>query len=329
MSLGSLALATALAIAVAAVGPGCSGVRAPGRKPRGASLPPPLEDPTATRIDLEGDLRAALLEAYAARSSGFDDAWLDLLTRAPRLLLIGVGIDDVIFGFSPGAASRNRPFAERPAEWVSKALAVHVTADGTAGWSVDELSYRIADPRGRAILPLRETAVYERTSGRWELLQDHLSYGVPLAEAARVTGRRPPVKRVGSGTAEGAAGLRALLEPHLAGKTTLPAGPRTIVLGPDAWRTFSGAEAPTGLGAVIGEEATFERGELRVQRSRSGAVGWGAGTVVATSERFPLGVALRVTWILEAEGDGWRLAVLHVGPALTRDALRTLVFGRG
>src|SRR5690349_13337101 len=79
---------------------GCRGVRPPTAGGTTApELPPPLEDPNVSRTELEADLRAALLEAYAARSSGFDDAWLDLLVHAPRLLLIGVGVEDVIFGF--------------------------------------------------------------------------------------------------------------------------------------------------------------------------------------------------------------------------------------
>ena len=325
--LRGVTLGLVLAIALA----GCRGVRPPSAG--GSStpeLPPPLEDPNVSRIELEADLRAGLLEAYAARSSGFDDAWLDLLLHAPRLLLIGVGVEDVIFGFSPGAASRNRPFSERPAEWVSKALEVHVTKDGGAGWSVDEISYRVDDPKGRAILPLRETAVFERGVGRWELVQDHLSYGAPLPDVVRMTGRRPPWKSVAAGAPDPAsAELYKLLAAHLAGKATIPAGADTVVLGPDSWKSWRGAEAPTGLGAVLGGEVTLEPGELRVQRARSGALGWGAGTVVATSEAYPMGVVLRVTWVVVPDGDGWRLAVLHVAPAFTRDALRALVFGRG
>jgi len=161
------------------------------RPPGGSTRPPPVvpEDPDANmdRKALAADLAATIREGYLALSGGYEEAYLDGLARDKRLVLIDVGPDDVIIGFPDPENERNackfrNQFIDRQPTVVSKRLEVHVSADGTAGWSFDEISYRILHEGRRVLIPMRSTGVYERRNGRWLLVQQHVSYGVPDAE---------------------------------------------------------------------------------------------------------------------------------------------------
>src|SRR5262245_1698174 len=167
----------ALAAAVAGCGPGNSArVRDPGTYP---------DDPARglARSELVDDLRATVLEGYKALSGGYEEAYLDGLARDARLILIDVEPKDVVLGYEPAACRLRRQFPDKKMTLVSKSLEVHLSRDGTVGWTYDEVSYRVEHEGRRVIIPLRATGVYERSEGRWVKMMEHVSYGIPDDEA--------------------------------------------------------------------------------------------------------------------------------------------------
>src|SRR5206468_2457550 len=135
---------------------------------------------------------AAVRDSYHLLGEGYDSVYLDTLAHDTRLVLIGVGPDDILLGYDAGAAAARRLFGEEEYELVSKDLEVHVAEDGCCAWVHDDLSHRVLRGHRRATIPLRMTAAYERREGRWVKVLEHVSYGIADAEAvARATPVKP------------------------------------------------------------------------------------------------------------------------------------------
>jgi ketosteroid isomerase-like protein len=326
-------------IALAAVW--LAGVSCAARKPVIVSTPP-LEDVGERGLDREAlarDLEISIRESYASLSGGYDEAYLDGLARDRRLVLIDVGPEDVLVGFDARACTMRQQFEDRQVEILPKRLEVHVTPDGTAGWSFDELSYRTLHEGRRVIIPMRSTGVYERRNGRWLLVQEHVSYGVPDDElwtyAARGhTGTPAPLENWTS-PGEAATQARALLEKAAAGEkgtaALLDDNPDTLVIGSDPDGEWRGAEAIAhgSLRALYGEDKSFTVRDLRVKTSATEQLAWAAANVVvgATVEGEPATLPVRVTWVLEKKGAGWRVVQIHTSVPVPSSELALRVFG--
>src|SRR5690349_18382816 len=128
---------------------------------RVAPPPPPPAFAPERSMDLD-ELREALektiREPYQALSKGYEEGYLEFLAHDQRLVLIDVGAEDVMVGFADRAVNQTRQFADKGQTVVSKRLEVHVSPDGTAGWSFDEISYRVLHEGRRVIIPMRATA---------------------------------------------------------------------------------------------------------------------------------------------------------------------------
>lgn len=306
---------------------------------------PGMDDPflggnEPDRAELEADLATTIRESYRAQSGGFEEAYLDGLARDKRLVLIDVGPDDVVIGYDPVACWARRQFSEREVEIVSKALHVGLSADGTVGWSYDELSYRVMHRGRKVIIPLRSTAVYERRAGRWLMVLEHVSYGIPdedaFADAA--AGRAVTPAALGDFTAPGreAAEVRDILERLIADTDDarvhhVSADEDVVILGSDPDREIRGALVAdfATVRALYGYDATVGLGDLRVKSSTTGQVVWAAGNLVVrgTWRDQEAVLPVRATWVVEKRGEAWQVVQMHVSVPVTRAALSERVFG--
>ncbi len=294
------------------------------------------EDSGMDRTALARDLEVTIREAYAALSDGYEERYLDGLARDRRLVLIDVGPEDVLVGFDVKACRICQQFDDRRVELRSKRLEVHITADGTSGWSFDELSYRVVHEGRRVIIPMRSTGVYERRNGRWLVVQQHVSYGVPDAElgayAAAGRGGRPLPLESWTAPGEPAAQARAVLETAAGGgDAALATGDATLVLGsdPDAEWRGPAAAAHGSLRSQYGDDKKFEIRDLRVKTSATGQLAWAAANVIVASqyEGKPVSLPLRITWVLEHKDGVWRVVQLHTSVPVPAEELSLRVFG--
>jgi ketosteroid isomerase-like protein len=301
---------------------------------------PPLEDPADRGLDraaLARDLESTIRESYLSISGGYDEAYLDGLARDRRLVLIDVGPDDVLVGFDPRASALRQQFEDHAAEIETKRLEVHLSPDGTAAWSFDELSYRILHEGRRVIIPMRSTGVYERRNGRWLLVQEHVSYGIANDEiwgyaAAQHAGQPAPLDNWTS-PGDAAAAVRALLERAATGGDApfADADAGTLVVGsdPDAEYRGPAALAHATLRSLYGDDKTFKLRDLRVKTSATGQLAWAAANVVVggTVEGVPASLPLRVTWVLELRAGTWRIVQIHASVPVPSSELSLRVFG--
>ena len=304
--------------------------------PGGVALPPEMTAPELGPDALLADLRATVLENYEARSGGYEEAYLDSLAKDERLILISVGPDDVVLGFHPAAAQRNRPFRDRPATFVSKALDVQLSHDRTVAWGYDEVSYRIPQGARQVIVPLRATTVWERRNGRWMLVQEHVSYGIPDSEALgeAAAGRSLNPKPLGNTTSRGAEQVRAVLlalvsDDGEARKKHIAADAGSVFVASDADRERRGDKvAETTIRSMLGYDLEVRPSDLRVQLSASGTCAWAAGNVIVQGtgddrRRLPL----RVTYVLEKRDEVWKVVQTHVSVPLGPSELARRVLG--
>ena len=305
--------------------------------PGQVALPPEMTAPDPGADALLADLRATVLESYEARSGGYEEAYLDSLAHDEKLILISVGPDDVVLGYDPAASLRNRPFRDRMALFVSKALEVQLSLDRTTAWVYDEISYRIELGSRRAIIPLRATSVWERRVGRWIQVQEHISYGVPdeeaLADAS--SGRALLPKPFGNTTAAGGEEVRAvllrLIEDDDAGarKQHIAVGEGAVFVASDSDRERRGDRvAETTIRSMFGYDLEVRSSDLRVQVSPSGQAAWAAGNVIVEGtgddkRRLPL----RATWALEKRDGTWKVVQTHVSVPVSPTELARRVVG--
>jgi ketosteroid isomerase-like protein len=294
-------------------------------------------DRALDRAALAHDLETTIRESYASISGGYDEAYLDGLARDRRLVLIDVGPEDVLVGFDARACTMRQQFQNHRVEILTKRLEVHISEDGTAAWSFDELSYRVLQEGRRVIIPMRSTAVYERRNGRWLLVQEHVSYGIGDDEiwayaAAQHMGLPAPLENWTS-PGEAAATVRALLEGAAAGGDVplADADAGTLVVGSDPDAEFRGpaALAHASLRSLYGDDKTFKLRDLRVKTSATGQLAWAAANVVVggTVEGAAVSLPLRLTWVLELRAGAWRVVQVHASVPVPASELSLRVFG--
>jgi ketosteroid isomerase-like protein len=309
---------------------------APAKGPGQVALPPEMVAPDPGPDALLADLRATVLESYEARSGGYEEAYLDSVSHDAKLILISVGPQDVVLGYDPIACQRNRPFRDRPAVFISKALDVQLALDRSVAWVYDEISYRILHGAKQAIIPLRVTSVWERRTGRWIMTQEHVSYGVTdddaLSDAA--AGRAHTPKPLGNTTAAGAEPVRAVLlrlisDEDDARKRHIAVGLGSVFVASDSDRERRGDKvAETTIRSMFGYDWEVRSSDLRVQLSASGTVAWAAGNVVVEGTGDDhRALPLRATWVLERRDDTWKVVQTHVSVPVSSTELQRRVLG--
>jgi ketosteroid isomerase-like protein len=297
-------------------------------------------DERMSREELEAELRATALEAYKALSGGYEEAYLDGLTRDARLILIDVEPDDVAIGYDPTACQLRRQFPDKQMELVSKALEVHVSEDATVGWIYDELSYRVIHAGRRAIIPLRVTGVYQRDEGRWIKMMEHVSYGIPddeaLAMARDPALQLPPPKVFTDDTPPGpeAQTVREILldlieDDHFSRNKHIATDDRALVVGSDPDREIRGAAVAdlATVRALYGFDYKVTPEALRIRVARAKKAAWAAANLYLTDGQGKRLLGLRATWVLEKADGPWRVVQTHVSLPVPRDVLALRVFG--
>ncbi|MBI4509265.1 MAG: nuclear transport factor 2 family protein [Deltaproteobacteria bacterium] len=279
--------------------------------------------------ELEGDLRATVLESYKALSSDYVDAYIDGIAEDKRVLLIDVEADDVIVGFDlPARAAagslRGRVIPGRGFQIVSKALEVHLSADKTVGWVFDEISYRVKHKGKIAAFPLRVTSVYERHDSSWLLVAKHVSRGVPDDDALALAmqGRAPLPKTMGT-TSSSVASVKEVQDilqrlihdedDSRVRHVSLDADSLLIGSDPDRERRGPEIAEEATIRSHFGYDMSVRGTDLRVELSRSGSVAWAAANVIVEGARADRTVTLplRVTWVLERRDNAWVVVQAH------------------
>jgi hypothetical protein len=317
---------------------GC--VRPPAVDP-GPLVPPPVErGAVGDAQELARDLRSTVLESYRALTGGFVEAYLDGLAHDSELVLLDVAPEAAVVGFDAEKCRDRRPFPDQPVEIVSKALEVHVSEDRTVGWTYDEVSYRVFFARKRAAIPLRTTGVYERRGGRWILVLEHVSYGVPddeaLGDAERGYVQAP--RALGDFVSDGGVArevegiVLSLLEDTGDARTVhVSVDDDALVVGSDPDRESHGKEVAqvATLRALYGYDFRVRATDLRVVSSGSGQAAWAAANVVIEKEgeAGPVALPLRASWLLVRRNGVFQVVQTHASVPVTQADLALRVVG--
>lgn len=261
---------------------------------------------------------------------------------------IGVGPGDVLIGDELRRAPSRWPLDVDPTirtDAKSKRLEIHISADQTAAWTSDELSWRIPMCNRTAVIPLRETALYAHDGDRWVPVFTHTSFAHPLVPTAGGA----HIKSTGGGdlTDELSRVLQTgVLRATDRVKATIASGPESLVMGPTIEAESRGLDAQT---------AALVPALLRSEDRRVGTIGriparatvaYWVGNVVAdlpATRIAPAGKArLRGTFVFEQrrvdEGKGprcglehavchWVLVQAHVSQPIDDNELALDVFG--
>jgi hypothetical protein len=146
------------------------------------------EDEATRLAHLAGELQDDILASYDRdEPPELDSGMIDRKIGTAR---IGPGPGDVYIADDLARAPSRWPLdldRSTRTEVRSKRLEIQISADQTAAWMVDELSWRIemcgrtaAIPqRITAAIPLRITALYAHDGDRWVPVFEHLSFGWP------------------------------------------------------------------------------------------------------------------------------------------------------
>lgn len=302
-----------LALLATLFAPACGG--AP--RVRTGLTPQPYATPAVVdRAGLVDEVAQTVRESYRALNGGYEEAYLDGLARDARLVLIDVG-SEVVVGFDPLACRLRRQIADARSEFVSRRLDVQVSDDGTVAWTHDALSYRAWRGGRRVLVPLRATAVFERRTGRWLVVQQHVSYALLDEDLRAVAPARAPlpVGELGEHTSPGGESARALVLGLIRG--TAKSAP-SFVIGPTPDAELHGADARRAgtIPLQLGDGSVARVRDLRVTLSRSARVAWAAANLEATlpGADGDTTLALRATWVLvrASEGDAWLVAQTHL-----------------
>jgi len=139
---------------------------------------------TALAASVEEEIKALLLQYYAAISNA-DLTFIDTITsQNPEVTLLGTDPSEVIIGHANvvqfwqdlfaglGGGLTTVPGAGSPDV---------ITSDGGVAWLMDTQSqWRLPGPGSQGgDQPFRLTAVLQKVGNRWRLIQQHYSIGVP------------------------------------------------------------------------------------------------------------------------------------------------------
>jgi SnoaL-like protein len=303
-------------------------------------------------------LEATVLENYAQLTLGNPDAYADAVASDRDVTLIGIGPADVLFGDSPAVDGLSRmPFHDIPPDGcttgailsspqiLSRDLDVSLSEDRTVGWVTDDVSYRVPWHCRQAVIPLRMTAVFVRNLERWELVLEHLSYGIPTDEllelgASRALPVPAPIatRFLSKGPAELVLSrVRSVVAGDKASQRTrsLTADPDGVLILPDPDAVYRGTavrEAPdleTFFGAHGGGNGGAHLDGFRLSVSPSKSVAWVVAnlTVASRYDDTPVALQLRGTFVLEHRREGWEVINAHISAPISSIDLAQRVFG--
>ena len=310
----------------------------PAAKPGGPTV---LKDPVAIYDrDLREDLRAELLDEVLTSYARDEPPEIDTTMLPPTVgpARIGPGPGDVLLGVEIARAPSRWPLdvdPRTPTVARSKRIEVSLSADGSAAWVSDEVSWRIPMCTRVATIPLRLTALFARDGDRWVPVFEHLSFArvpVPL-RADELPAKVIPAAVVSGDLRDALSGVVAqgLLKPKDRKLTVVALGPEALVLGPgidDEWH-----------GPDIAQSRLSDLG-LRAEERRIGTVGRSPGTAtiaywvgnfvasVPARAGIPAGKArMRGTFVFEKREGNWVVVQTHVSEPITDNDLANTIFG--
>ncbi len=348
---------------------------------------------------LRGQLEATLLENYLQIGLGNFEAYADSIARTGEVTLVGIGPGDLVEGTRPqdcssgtarvtAAARRDGcnpardplPFrygtpcrwgnsAQRPCLGLSsKNLHLHVSADGQTAWIFDELSFRVPHEGREAAMPLRFSAVFQRSMDRWIMAMAHMSYPVPdnitaaLLQRGELVAPRPMSTLSDEPDIEPdlIAALSAILAPAVANGRQVSADDQAaLVLFPDPRMEFHGSDIgdmpPLGKGLALAAAAPLPQDgflpiepdmgstrsaipairveQPRVAHDRRSRIAWLAADVTITMDvrRQRQRLAMRLTAVFERRRRDapWSPRLIHLSVPLTRAQIEARVLGAG
>jgi ketosteroid isomerase-like protein len=308
----------------------------------GDALNPPVdvhqEVPDVPREVLEHDLEATVMENYSHLSLGNFSAFRDGLSQDQPVALIGVTPGDVVVGRRPPDAARDRRlYRVLGPTLLSKNLDVHLSVDGSVGWTFDEMSYRVPYQGRTASIPIRSTELYLRDFDRWVLVMQHQSYAVSIDDLRTLasSGALEAPKRFPSRAFE--KGSRELIA--LVGRLHNESGPiargdGVLVLLPDRDHELRGADAAqsSSLAALFGAGSTVGLRDYRIAFAKDGQVAWMAAnlvvrTAVGEGSAASVDIGLRGTYVFAKGAAGWEVVQMHISAAVPEGELSRRMFG--
>jgi ketosteroid isomerase-like protein len=315
------------------------------------------EDEETHRARLAGELQDDILTSYDRDEP--PELGSGMIDRRIGTARIGPGPGDVYIADDLARAPSRWPLDLDPAtrtEVRSKRLEIEISADQTAAWMADELSWRIKMCGRTAAIPLRLTALYAHDGDRWVPVFEHLSFGLPpmpldapLPRAIKTAVLSGDLKDELSGIL-GRGLFRTPHDPQVAAQDR-----SALVLGPDAgdeWHAAHVLEARLPAGKLEDRRVgTVGR------RSDNATVAYWIGNYIASIPARPGGPAgkarMRVTHVFEKRRDAtrdtkgtdarscaedpvtkkqpadcrWLLVQSHMSQPITDDELTKQVFG--
>ncbi len=292
-----------------------------------------LADPVAS-IDgdpvqaMKAELADQILTSYERDEP--PDVDTGMIARDVGPARFGVGPGDVLITPDDFARVPSRwPLflgREAPFEIRSKRLAVELSADRSAAWMSDEISWRIPTCGRTAVVPMRVTALYAHDGDRWVQVFEHLSYArAPVPDAEGLIG-----KAFKSATAD--RDLSDALSHGVARTSGFVADDATLI-GPAPTDLWQGVEAQAALPTTL--IAEDRRIGFVGRASELATIAYWVGNFVIDVPAHgvvPAGkVRLRGTFVFERRKHGettrWMLVQAHVSAPIRDLDLASAVFG--
>lgn len=306
---------------------GCTGNKAGARVPL-------VDSASATEGDPSGRLLRELeLEVISSyhRTSLDAAAATTVVDASVGMVVFGIGPDDVAVGRSLDERWPVVEVSGQRIDVVSHRLELFLSADGSVGWSYDDVSLRLPVCGRVASIPLRVAQVYVRDSERWTMVAEHAAYAQPMGRwldtAKGPDGARVPTateNQLESKAAEAALRLGLSAESD---REVWDGGVTGLAVWPDPLHVLRRGAAASGPGLAqsLGASSVTVEG-LRLALGPTRAVAIASATLLARLDRpdeagAPLEVRLRGTFVVERVGEQWRIRLALVSTPITVGAL--------
>ena len=289
---------------------------------------------------LTRELEATVLEIYSHITLGNFAAFRDTLAGEEPVVLIGPRPSDIVVGLRPRAAGNDRRLYRALAPTIlSKNLEIHLSQDGSVGWTFDETSYRVPYGGRVASIPIRNTSLFVRDFDRWVLVMEHQSYATSIDDlraAAAAERSEQPARFPSRHKVEPARELVRLVgllhnsDPRDLGRRIAP-GDATLVLLPDRDHELHGPDAAAGpaLATVFGPSTTVGLRDYRVGVAKNGTVAWLAANLVLRTvvNDQQVDIGMRGTYVFRRGERDWQLVQMHISAPVGERELSRRLFG--